>query len=126
MFRRYNCTYCGDPCDSRDHVDPQSNSATGKVSFSTSYVIPACRECNTALGNRGGTTVGSRSDYLIDHYEWKYRDFIDGTKGMHDDEDINETTGTVKRMLKADKRKRDAILLRLEWLGSLRSKNFPT
>lgn len=124
MFRRYDCTYCGEPCDSKDHVVPQSNSVTGKVSFGKSYTVPACRECNGTLGNSGMNedfqfTVGSKSDYLIDHYEWKYRDFLDGTKGSHDDEDIEETTGTIKRILRADRSSRTRVLARLAWLQTV-------
>lgn len=60
------CTYCGDPYgDTLDHVVPHSYSGiTTKKNYSRDHVVPACRECNTLLGAKMFTTVGTRAAYL--------------------------------------------------------------
>lgn len=118
MFRRYDCTYCGEPAPERDHVTPKA--VSGKKSFSNAYVVPSCSECNRILSVKGDVdgyySISSKADYLIEKYNEKYHDFITGIKGSHDDDDIAEMTGKMKRIVKADKKKRDRILHRLEWL----------
>ena len=69
------CTYCGETADTYDHVAPVSSVNGGRRASvrNRKLCVPACRECNSVLGNRGGDTVGDRAAYLVGRYLKRYR-----------------------------------------------------
>ena len=70
------CAYCGAKATTRDHVVPRSSSWTppmevqgirGKMSL-VEYprpTVPACRRCNSALGNRVFPTFAQRRAWVL-------------------------------------------------------------
>lgn len=58
------CVYCGAPANTIDHVPPQAARqqliSTGLATKYPFFTVPACKECNSALGKRGLFTVQAR------------------------------------------------------------------
>ncbi len=71
LFNRYNCVYCGMPCDTRDHVSPVSRDYTSRkiAPKNQKNTVPSCRECNNLLGARLFLTIGDRASYLFSVYK---------------------------------------------------------
>lgn len=68
------CTYCGLPAEHYDHIVPRSYE-TNKRGYFTSkreLVVPACAECNIALGDRWLPTVAGRAEWLLERFRHKY------------------------------------------------------
>ena len=59
------CIYCGEPATDRDHVVPHSLTSKVERSWTTSEVVPACRDCNGSLHNRPLLTIAARADWLL-------------------------------------------------------------
>ena len=56
------CVYCGEFATTKDHVTaPRNPGGSWKT-------VPACLECNVALGNRIRIDVSGGAAILIDHY----------------------------------------------------------
>jgi hypothetical protein len=79
MAKRLNlCIYCGNLADGKDHLTARSNRAGARrtkhgrsfnYGFSNednSYIetVPACRECNSILGNISITDLRDRAKYV--------------------------------------------------------------
>lgn len=76
------CFYCGVPADSVDHVIPQSlllavaaldPRIARYLVRARSRVVPACRECNSALGSEVYRTMEDRRNAAKKHLRRKYR-----------------------------------------------------
>jgi len=63
------------PADTMDHVIPRTH-LYGTDSYAREYVIPACKECNSLLGNRYFETIGERASYLLAKYESRYAKYL--------------------------------------------------
>lgn len=78
------CTYCGIVADTVDHVVPQwLLRRAGALNMDLSAVfrlqrweVPACRECNSSLGNRIFPTLKERRAAAHAHIRRKYRSYI--------------------------------------------------
>jgi hypothetical protein len=71
-----HCAYCGEAHDlDRDHVIPTSY-LRERRSFAGDWLVPACKECNSTLGNLLLFTVPERAAHLITKYKKKYRKFL--------------------------------------------------
>ena len=71
LFNRYDCVYCGMPCDTRDHVSPVSRDYVSRKNSPTNQknTVPSCRECNNLLGDKLFLTIGDRASYLFSVYK---------------------------------------------------------
>ena len=123
MFKRYNCTYCGEPSDTMDHVIPHSLSGNTIKSYNKTLVVPCCHECNCALGNKGDLnghfSISTKADWLEDHYNVKYRDYVYGDKGDWDEEDLEDFSGNLLIAVTQDKEMRNIITDRMNWLSTV-------
>ena len=109
------CVYCRDISDSRDHVIPRSASDQLGQDFSHHLVVPCCRNCNSVLGNRGGSEIRDRAWFLLRRLQEKHARLLlvpDWTK-----EALSEMGGKLRRKISADLRKRDRLKSRLDWLA---------
>lgn len=52
------CVYCGFPAGTRDHLVPRPESGEARRAFVA--VVPACAECNSRIGVRGGPNINDR------------------------------------------------------------------
>lgn len=66
-----SCTYCGDPADTLDHLEPISRQTNrrrrGKMA-SCGKRVPCCRLCNSLLGASDAFTVRERAAFLLMAY----------------------------------------------------------
>jgi len=67
----WDCRYCGEPADTRDHILPVT--VTGKSARKFVPTVPACNHCNTTLGALYLPSVRQRRAYLFDQFQTKYR-----------------------------------------------------
>lgn len=68
------CFYCSAPADTKDHVPAVSCvHAVGADQFKDFYVVPACRECNSALGDKWLNTTQDRALFLQTWYRDRYQ-----------------------------------------------------
>lgn len=73
------CVYCGLPADSVDHIPPRHMRAQLPEIELQSIIwheVPACRECNSALGARPLLTLSERRDYAKGHISRKYKKYL--------------------------------------------------
>lgn len=68
------CTYCGNRATQTDHVPPVSLQYHYQNTDTDFYLIPSCRECNSALGGRDLETVKKRLLFLLVIYCKRYPD----------------------------------------------------
>lgn len=74
------CIYCGCPADSIDHVPPQSvRMVLAELNLFDRFEfveVPACRECNCALGAKSLFTIKERKAYMKDWIAHRYRKYL--------------------------------------------------
>lgn len=81
-FGPNNCVYCGDPCDTMDHCPPLATVFANGAEFFRKkgvelFTVPACRECNTALGSRPIFHINARRDFIRQKYIKRYSKFVE-------------------------------------------------
>lgn len=69
------CIYCGLPGFTKDHLLPVT--VTGEAVRQFVAVVPACKECNSAIGDRVGYRVTLRREAAHEHIAKKYRKYLD-------------------------------------------------
>lgn len=110
------CVYCGMPADTVDHVPPRHMrvqiQALGLVGIQEREV-PACRECNSALGARPLLTVTERRDYMKDFIRRRYKSVL----RMKDftEEELLELGESLRGMIRRNLSMRQIIQQRLRW-----------
>lgn len=115
------CVYCGVVCDSWDHVVPQhllKRAAELKLDLSGLYrmkrwIVPACRECNSAIGGKLTTTLQGRREIAKKHIRKKYAAFLRIPDWS--EEELAEMGPSAREDIKAGIRMRDHIRKRLAW-----------
>lgn len=110
------CTYCGLVSDTKDHVPPQSVrpflESVGEKRFPF-LLVPACRECNCALGAKTLWTVRERKEYIKRWLEKRYAKVL-SMPGWSDDE-IQTLGPTLATDVVAAIVQRNMIRERLKW-----------
>ena len=114
LFNRFNCTYCGSPCDTRDHVIPVSSEYISRknAKTNTSNTVPSCRECNTMLGSLLFLTIGERASYLYTLYKTRFKKFL-----LMPDwslEDLNELKGRLNQSVRNSLKKKERVKERIK------------
>jgi hypothetical protein len=108
LFNRYDCVYCGMPCDTRDHVSPVSRDYTSRKNVPTNQknTVPSCRECNNLLGARLFLTIGDRASYLFS----VYRTRLDKILGMPSwsKEELKSIKGRMRQYVKNSLKKKES------------------
>ena len=116
---RHECAYCGWSGGDRDHVPALSMYWIGgrkRAPFRGRWV-PACKECNTSLGNSYLLTIQDRADHLIDIYEKKYRKLLN--QPVWGEEELEKMAPGMQAFIQAKTAKRQIILDRLAHLGAI-------
>lgn len=71
------CAYCGVPATSIDHVPSRASRqqlvAVGLAGQYRFYSVPACLECNCALGKHGGFTLSARREWVKRWLQRRYQ-----------------------------------------------------
>ena len=113
---RYECVYCGELADTLEHcpplilVGPELDDE-----FKESLIlVPACHECNTALGDRYLLTLEHRAEWLVSFYKRKYKRFNRAV--AWDEDEMDELTGNLKNFVRGCQTEYERIRTRLEAL----------
>lgn len=72
------CVYCGLSAGTVDHVPPTSiRERLPEIGIRVrSFTVACCRECNSALGSRGGWTIHERRQYVRVWIAKRYRKYL--------------------------------------------------
>ena len=113
LFNRYDCVYCGMPCDTRDHVSPVSRDYASRKNAPTNQknTVPSCRECNNLLGARLFLTVGDRASYLFSFYKTSL-DKIFSMRSCRTDE-LKSLKGRMRQYVKNSLKKKESAKSRI-------------
>lgn len=68
------CVYCGLPGDTRDHILPRT--WTGDSDRTRVVTVPACRECNSAIGDTFAPTVAERREIAHRYIRKRYARYL--------------------------------------------------
>lgn len=72
FFGDSTCIYCGRDATTKDHVPAVVNSYCYNMSKYPHIVVPACRSCNSILGDKFKNTMLERVKHLAIRYEKKF------------------------------------------------------
>ena len=100
-----NCTYCGIPASTLDHVPPISWSASANEDAKKEmnfYKIPSCDECNSALSNLRLFSVMERIHHVHTWLKKKYKKAL--RMPYWDEDELKELSSTmIAEVRKAEK-----------------------
>jgi len=102
------CMYCGEPGNYRDHWMPWSV-------HHKPWWVPACNQCNGALGDRQHFTLSERSKFLQRWLFTKYRRVLARDAGLR----LPGTTGRLRQAIQEEAALRAWADQRLRWAESL-------
>lgn len=112
------CFYCGQPCDSVDHVTPRATLKMmgGEIEnpvTSRYETVDACRECNCALGDGLYTTLSDRKRAAKEYLRRKYKKYL----SMPDwsDSELDELGYTLRSHIKRNMAIKKLTRMRLDW-----------
>lgn len=91
-----NCTYCGIPASTLDHMPPISwtDSANEKAKEEMNfYKLPSCEECNNALGNLRLFSVMDRVHHVHAWLKNRYKKAL--RMPYWDEDELNELSYTM-------------------------------
>lgn len=110
------CIYCGMPASSVDHIPPQSmRMQLGAVELAAIHEqeVPACRECNSALGARPLLTVTERRAYVKDWLRRHYASYLRIPEWC--ESDLLQLGAGLQGMIRRNIAVRDDVRKRLRW-----------
>jgi hypothetical protein len=105
------CVYCGETADSVDHLLPRG--FTGDADRLRVPVVPACRECNSLLGDVYMPDIFDRRDYVHNKLKNKYKKY---QNVMHwGESDLKAFGRQMRSMIVKQMREGDRLRARLSW-----------
>ena len=96
------CVYCGDFSDTLDHLPPISSVPfveNLKDLHGEFWLLPACRDCNSALSNFRITSVENRQDIVAKRIERKYAKLF--RMPDWDEDELKQLKGTMRKQVTA-------------------------
>ncbi len=105
------CVYCGNRCGTRDHLLPVN--MTGKAARRYILTVPACGECNSFIGDRGGSNVDDRRARAHDGIRRKHKRKL-ATK-VWTEAELDELGPTLRSHVEGAVAAKREVLCRLEW-----------
>lgn len=91
----YECFYCNQHAESKDHIPPISYCNDFEVD--ERVMVRSCLLCNSLLGARHLHTLLLRSDYLLVAYRRRFYKLL--SMPLWTEEEISELTGSLKRKI---------------------------
>jgi hypothetical protein len=118
------CYYCGLPATTVDHVIPVSMLADlstlgddeafeALTSRFRKHLVPACRECNSILGNKYVDSLAKRREYVKKRLRTRYDRFLE-TPDWNDSE-LSQVSDMLQGYIVHSIAKRDLIRQRIAW-----------
>lgn len=107
------CTYCGWDAESVDHLMPRT--WTGEAARQFVTTVPACKDCNSRIGDQYAPTVAMRKSIAYESLERKHRKLL-ATRSWADDE-LEEFGTRLRHELEAREALRRIVKYRLDNLA---------
>lgn len=113
------CFYCGLPADTQDHVIPQSKlgdlEALGiKTMWSQrTWDVPACLECNSALGDRLFRNINERKRWVKNWLRRRYAKYLKMPQWTEDE--LRELGYSLRQNVQDHIDAKQTLLMRLRW-----------
>ena len=111
------CYYCGLIADTVDHVTPRHvldrREALGRMALPRVLTVPACRECNSAIGARIFPTLADRKRFVKDWLRRRHAALLrvpDWTEA-----ELADLGPQMERYVRTGVRHRDIVRSRLAW-----------
>lgn len=111
-YPAYVCVYCGMPGYTKDHLLPVT--LTGEAVRKFVAVVPACHECNSAIGNRCGHRISERREEAHLRIRKKHRKTLEAGKRWTKSE-LAELGPNLRSMVERSLEQRAVLLERLAW-----------
>lgn len=108
----YVCTYCGMPGYTKDHLLPVT--VTGVAVRKFVAVVPACGECNGAIGDRCGFRITERRTEAHRGLRKKHRKTLEAAKRWSAEE-LAELGPNLRTHVTSSLAKREVLMERLAW-----------
>lgn len=102
----YVCVYCGLIGGTRDHLLPRN--ITGNVSRAYVATVPACAQCNSAIGDFPSCRITERRAVAHAHLRRKYSNILVPVP-------LDGLEGRLRQFVQAAHAKRDQVEARLAW-----------
>lgn len=105
------CVYCGWPAGTKDHILPVS--WTGLAVRSRTVTVPACAECNSAIGDTYAPTVEERREVAHRYLRRRYARYLRAI--MWGESDLDAMGHTMRTAAVRHMNRHEAIMQRLAW-----------
>lgn len=113
------CTYCGSPANSLDHIIPVSYEFVSRkaANYSRKITVPCCEECNNKLSNNWLPTIAERAEHLSEAYRKKYKKIL---KSPHWEQwEIENLSGFLRKNVESNMILKENIKNRIEHLDEI-------
>lgn len=105
------CTYCGMPGFTKDHLLPVT--VTGKAVRKFVAVVPACGECNSAIGDRVGHRITERREEAHERLRKKNRRLLESP--IWSEQRLVELGPNLGTHIRQSMDRRQILISRLSW-----------
>ena len=105
------CTYCGMPGRTKDHLMPVT--WTGEAVRRGVLTVPACGECNSAIGDTYAPTIKERRDIAQAHLRRRYKRVL--ARVTYTAEELAEFEGMLLVAVLEGLEEKQIVLERLAW-----------
>ena len=106
------CVYCGMPGHTKDHLLPVT--MTGQAVRKFVAIVPACLECNSAIGDRCGHRISERREEAHRHLRKKYRKHLEAGRRWSKG-DLAELGPNLRSLVEKSLKQREIVMERLAW-----------
>lgn len=105
------CVYCGLRAQSKDHIVPTS--ITGQSTRRYVLTVPACIQCNSAIGDTPVYSIDGRRAVAQAHLRKRFKGVL--RRPEYTDEEINEFEGRLKQAILMGVDEKRQVEARLAW-----------
>lgn len=105
------CVYCGQRGGARDHLIPKTWS--GDTTRSWVATVPACTQCNSAIGDAPEFSIAKRREIAQEHIEKRYRKVLN--RREFSPSELRQMGPILKASIRRGLLERDEVLRRLRW-----------
>jgi hypothetical protein len=110
-YSPYECVYCGEPAEDRDHLLPEP--ATGKALRALVLTVPACHECNAFISDLPTANITKRREKAHEQIARKYAKVLKSVDRT--EEDMEDYGPGLRTFLEGQAIEKQRIRARLDW-----------
>lgn len=110
-YPAFVCTYCGLAAGTRDHLMPST--WTGDAVRGSVFTVPACAQCNSAIGDRFAMSITDRRKVAQDYLRKRYRKVLQYVDVSADE--LKEYGPTLRASIVAGMEQRRIAEDRINW-----------